>query len=35
MYDKLLSFMNKHKLLYKYQFGFRENMARKLLLLYS
>ena len=24
MYDRLLSFVNKHKLLYKYQFGFRE-----------
>ena len=24
MYDRLLSSVNKHKLLYKYQFGFRE-----------
>ena len=24
MYDRLLSFVNKHKLLYKYQFGIRE-----------
>ena len=24
LYDRLLSFVKKHKLLYKYQFGFRE-----------
>ena len=24
MYDRLFSFMNKYKLLYKYRFGFRE-----------
>ena len=36
MYDRPLSFVNKHKLLFKYQFGFLwKNMARMLLLLYS
>ena len=25
MYHRLLSFINKHNLLYKYQYGFREN----------
>ena len=32
MYDQLLSFINKHKLLYSYQFGFRINHVPKLAL---
>ena len=33
MYNQLLSFINKHKLLYAYQFGFRINHAPELALL--
>ena len=33
MYNQLLSFINKHKLLYSYQFGFRINHAPELALL--
>ena len=34
MYSRLLSFINKHKLLYKFQFGFREEHSPNLALIY-
>ena len=34
MYKRLLSFVNKHKILYSYQFGFRENHSPNLALIY-
>ena len=33
MYDRLLSFVNKYKLLYKNQFGFRENRGTDIALI--
>ena len=34
MYTRLLSFINKHKLLYNFQFGFREDHSPNLALIY-
>ena len=33
MYNRLFSFVNKHKLLYKYQFGFREKHGTDIVLI--
>jgi hypothetical protein len=33
MYSRLLSFINRHKILYKYQFGFRENHSTNMALI--
>ena len=34
MYTRLLSFINKHNLLYKFQFGFRKSHSPNLALIY-
>ena len=34
MYNRLISFVNKHKLLYSYQFGFREKYSTSLAMIY-
>ena len=33
MYQRLITFINKHKLLYDYQFGFRENSSTAIALI--
>ncbi len=33
MYKRLMSFLNKHKILYKYQFGFRKNHSTSMALI--
>ena len=34
MYNRLISFVTKHKLLYSYQFGFREKYSTSLAMIY-